>query len=631
MNLTKFSSVYTALFIAGVFGSYSSTSYAYQCNNQNLIKEGSPNAIENGTLNISQCNYELNKSEKNTSSNIFELENSKGSILNSTIDANAGENDRYFSFSYHQLYLNNSELFLDGNKITLSSDKNTGFGTNTILRAKNNSHITINNSTLNHTTPTSNNFSVLDIANSTLNLSNSNLINHKGTPVESSFYVNTVLANFYDSNITIANTSFDAQNDARIIYSNASTITISDSQFKNSLPKDTSLLAFNLDNSNTTISNSSINLNNASRLFDVDKGKINIENSNITNKQNKEKNSLFVDAILSFKDANVTIKNTNISSEKGSGLIFIQDGNLELNNVSAQQKDTNDGFVLGHIQYGNNTVTINDSNLTAERAFISVMSSYSPGDSYLNLTLNNTTVISDTLHSSSYKTDFTANNSLLSGQVSNSNANFTLRNTEWNMPSSSSIRNLSSENVTISIGKKEYFSTLTINENLTGNTHFTLNTDIAKQRADRIVVNGTAEGEHNITVQNSGAEPNEEGGRVTLVEINNPSTALFSLKDKEFIDLGAFRYHLDKEGNNWVLLNRVKTPEPVIPPVEPTKPVTPPVEPVKPVTPPVEPTKPVTPPVEPTKPVTPPVEPVKPVTPPVESVKPVTPPVEPVK
>ncbi|WP_150084943.1 hypothetical protein [Actinobacillus minor] len=289
MNLTKFSSVYTALFIAGVFGSYSSTSYAYQCNNQNLIKEGSPNAIENGTLNISQCNYELNKSEKNTSSNIFELENSKGSILNSTIDANAGENDRYFSFSYHQLYLNNSELFLDGNKITLSSDKNTGFGTNTILRAKNNSNITINNSTLNHTTPTSNNFSVLDIANSTLNLSNSNLINHKGTPVESSFYVNTVLANFYDSNITIVNTSFDAQNDARIIYSNASTITISDSQFKNSLPKDTSLLAFNLDNSNTTISNSSINLNNASRLFDVDKGKINIENSNITNKQNKEK------------------------------------------------------------------------------------------------------------------------------------------------------------------------------------------------------------------------------------------------------------------------------------------------------------------------------------------------------
>ncbi|MDY5106643.1 MAG: autotransporter outer membrane beta-barrel domain-containing protein [Actinobacillus minor] len=598
MNLTKFSSVYTALFIAGVFGSYSSTSYAYQCNNQNLIKEGSPNAIENGMLNISQCNYELNKSEKNTSSNIFELENSKGSILNSTIDANAGENDRYFSFSYHQLYLNNSELFLDGNKITLSSDKNTGFGTNTILRAKNNSHITINNSTLNHTTPTSNNFSVLDIANSTLNLSNSNLINHKGTPVESSFYVNTVLANFYDSNITIANTSFDAQNDARIIYSNASTITISDSQFKNSLPKDTGLLAFNLDNSNTTISNSSINLNNASRLFNVDKGKINIENSNITNKQNKEKNSLFVDAILSFKDANVTIKNTNISSEKGSGLIFIQDGNLELNNVSAQQKDTNDGFVLGHIQYGNNTVTINDSNLTAERAFISVMSSYSPGDSYLNLTLNNTTVISDTLHSSSYKTDFTANNSLLSGQVSNSNANFTLRNTEWNMPSSSSIRNLSSENVTISIGKKEFFSTLTINENLTGNTHFTLNTDIAKQRADRIVVNGTAEGEHNITVQNSGAEPNEEGGRVTLVEINNPSTALFSLKDKEFIDLGAFRYHLDKEGNNWVLLNRVKTPEPVTPPVEPTKPVTPPVEPVKPVTPSVEPNYPTEPTIE---------------------------------
>lgn len=98
MNLTKFSSVYTALFIAGVFGSYSSTSYAYQCNNQNLIKEGAPNAIKDGTLNISQCHYELNKSEKNTSSNIFELENSKGDILNSTIDANAGKMIAIFHF-----------------------------------------------------------------------------------------------------------------------------------------------------------------------------------------------------------------------------------------------------------------------------------------------------------------------------------------------------------------------------------------------------------------------------------------------------------------------------------------------------------------------------------------------------
>ena len=60
------------------------------------------------------------------------------------------------------------------------------------------------------------------------------------------------------------------------------------------------------------------------------------------------------------------------------------------------------------------------------------------------------------------------------------------------------------------------YATLTITGNLTGSGTFNLNTNIAENKSDKIVVQGTAEGNHKIGVTNQGA--NVANGKVTLVE-----------------------------------------------------------------------------------------------------------------
>jgi outer membrane autotransporter protein len=152
------------------------------------------------------------------------------------------------------------------------------------------------------------------------------------------------------------------------------------------------------------------------------------------------------------------------------------------------------------------------------------------------------------------------------------------------------------------------FHTLTIKGPLTGNGSFLMNTDLAALQGDLIKVLGPVSDTPTLVVADSGRSPAGPQQPLMLV--------------------GAYRYQLQQQGNNWYLANLVVI-DPVTPPVEPPvqPPVTPPVEPPvqPPVTPPVEPPvqPPVTPPVEP--PVQPPVEPVFPVDP-AEPVSPVQPP-----
>lgn len=153
---------------------------------------------------------------------------------------------------------------------------------------------------------------------------------------------------------------------------------------------------------------------------------------------------------------------------------------------------------------------------------------------------------------------------------------------------------------------------MTIYENLSGNGHFDLNTDLANQQSDKIVVKGEDSGNFTLGIKDSGNEPQAANGKVTLVETQT-GQAQFSLKDRDYVDAGAYRYRLNKEGTNWVLANRqaesVKNNP--IQPTPPAKPVTPaPTEPSQPIAQPkpVDPTSPVV--VQPTQPSQPVVVPV---------------------
>ncbi|MBD9096919.1 MAG: autotransporter outer membrane beta-barrel domain-containing protein [Haemophilus parainfluenzae] len=110
------------------------------------------------------------------------------------------------------------------------------------------------------------------------------------------------------------------------------------------------------------------------------------------------------------------------------------------------------------------------------------------------------------------------------------------------------------------------YATLTITGNLTGSGTFNLNTNIAENKSDKIVVQGTAEGNHKIGVTNQGA--NVANGKVTLVETNGGNAAFSLTNPNNRVDLGAYQYFLTKEGNNWVLANSKKA-------ITPTSPVAP--------------------------------------------------------
>lgn len=64
---------------------------------------------------------------------------------------------------------------------------------------------------------------------------------------------------------------------------------------------------------------------------------------------------------------------------------------------------------------------------------------------------------------------------------------------------------------------------------------------------------------------------------ITLVETQQ-GQAKFSLKDRDYVDAGAYRYRLHQEGTNWVLANRQAektTANPPVAQVQPTQPTTP--------------------------------------------------------
>ena len=202
-----------------------------------------------------------------------------------------------------------------------------------------------------------------------------------------------------------------------------------------------------------------------------------------------------------------------------------------------------------------------------------------------------------------------------------------MSNSQWSFNKSSTLNNLDANSSEITFTPTSEYKTLTIKDNLTGSSTFNLNTNIAENKSDKIVVKGTAEGNHKIGVTNQGA--NVANGKVTLVETNGGNAAFSLTNPNNRVDLGAYQYFLTKEGNNWVLANskNAVTPTPPVAPVTPNKPVVTPSNPVvTPSNPVVTPSNPV---VTPSNPVVTPTNPAatprNPVVPPAAPVLPSTP------
>ena len=275
-----------------------------------------------------------------------------------------------------------------------------------------------------------------------------------------------------------------------------------------------------------------------------------------------------------------TITLTNSESNAGYGLLAFPLGDEQLVKINLENTTLNATQAL---------ISLNDKNFPLEVEDEDDASNSTPAGVYhLNLTASKNSKLTGAILENP---DWPVKNEI----------NLSMSNSQWSFNKSSTLNNLDANSSDITFTPTSEYKTLTIKDNLTGSSTFNLNTNIAENKSDKIVVKGTAEGNHKIGVTNQGA--NVANGKVTLVETNGGNAAFSLTNQNNRVDLGAYQYFLTKEGNNWVLANskNAVTSTPPVAPVTPSKPVVTPSNPV------VTPSKPV---VTPSNPVVTPSNPV---------------------
>ena len=269
----------------------------------------------------------------------------------------------------------------------------------------------------------------------------------------------------------------------------------------------------------------------------------------------------------------ITLKNSE--SNTGYGLLAFPLGDEQLVKINLENTTLNATQAL---------ISLNDKNFPLEAEDNDASNSTPAGVYHLNLTASKNSKLTGAILENP---DWPVKNEI----------NLSMSNSQWSFNKSSSLNNLDANNSEITFAPTSEYKTLTIKDNLTGSSTFNLNTNIAENKSDKIIVKGTAEGNHKIGVTNQGA--NVANGKVTLVETNGGNAAFSLTNPNNRVDLGAYQYFLTKEGNNWVLANskNAVTPTPPVAPVTPSKPVVTSSKPaITPTTPVVTPSNPVVPP-----------------------------------
>jgi len=228
----------------------------------------------------------------------------------------------------------------------------------------------------------------------------------------------------------------------------------------------------------------------------------------------------------------ITLKNSE--SNTGYGLLAFPLGDEQLVKINLENTTLNATQAL---------ISLNDKNFPLEAEDNDASNSTPAGVYHLNLTASKNSKLTGAILENP---DWPVKNEI----------NLSMSNSQWSFNKSSSLNNLDANNSEITFAPTSEYKTLTIKDNLTGSSTFNLNTNIAENKSDKIIVKGTAEGNHKIGVTNQGA--NVANGKVTLVETNGGNAAFSLTNPNNRVDLGSCQYFLTKEGNNWVLAHSQK-------------------------------------------------------------------------
>ncbi|MFZ7304078.1 pertactin-like passenger domain-containing protein, partial [Avibacterium avium] len=270
---------------------------------------------------------------------------------------------------------------------------------------------------------------------------------------------------------------------------------------------------------NINLSNSKIALNDKSTVFSID-GTDSGEQENVSPSKINIKNShLSSGSFFKYITMNVNDLDDEEYPKKDAINIQINGGEIKANRLV----DMNDQEMLNSIGTGLELINTLDLKIQTDQG------AKLQGVSYINPNYQHGTV----------------------GLTLNGNS-------QWKFKGDSTLDNLSVNNSTVEFEPDSVFHTLTINQDLSGSGEFILNSDLASEKADQIIVKGSVTGDHRLQVRNSRNEPKKENGKVILVKTNS-GDGTFSLKDKPYVDAGIYRYELAKDNNNWVLAHKGKS------------------------------------------------------------------------
>ncbi len=146
------------------------------------------------------------------------------------------------------------------------------------------------------------------------------------------------------------------------------------------------------------------------------------------------------------------------------------------------------------------------------------------------------------------------NHARLTGGVSNVTEMSLNDGSLWRLTQDSDVRNMSLNGGRVDLGGSTgNFHQLDL-ETLQGNGTFGLGTDLAAGVGDKLVISGNASGEHQLVIQNTGTDVAKGQGPLEVVKTGG-GDAQFGVVGGQ-VDLGTFVYDLQKQGNDWALVQR---------------------------------------------------------------------------
>ena len=321
--------------------------------------------------------------------------------------------------------------------------------------------------------------------------------------------------------------------------------------------------------STANITNSSIFLSGDNNIaVDAEDSTLNIKNLSIAlqpSGSNKSSSVAYIsdNTTLNIQDSLITIE----AKGQSKGLGFILDGGVTNITNSNIENNTGEVVIFANKQdsrdetnnYDSTTVNLKNTKVPDAKVLVG-----------LNMPELVDTDLAEGEKTSSPRFILNADNSQLNGVVKQyDNKNKTpvtlnlTNNSTWDLVDNSEVTDLHLNNSAVSLtSTKEPYAVLTITGNLTGSGTFNLYTNIANNNANKIIVQGTAEGSHKIGVTNQGA--NVADGKVTLVETNGGNASFSLTNPNNRVDLGAYQYFLTKEGNNWVLAHSKNASTPLL-------------------------------------------------------------------